>query len=787
MFNKESFFRGLIDFIPYCLFWKDTEGKFLGANREFVKCSGYDRIDQVIGKTDYDMPWHQYAEKYQSDDQHIINTRQPKLNMEEPYKDVQGKEKLLIVSKVPLIDDNQTVYGILGIYSESSSLQLLDKVISHIPHHIFWKDTKGRFLGCNQLFAKVAGYNKPEEIIGKTDFDMPWCDQADKYVSDDQTVMKSKKPVDGIEDIQKRKDGSEIVALVSKVPLFDVSNQVYGILGIYTDITERKKKEQQIEAANKAKSEFIANMSHDIRTPITGLVGVMEKFLFDAESLQAQLDKPEFLSNPKKILNALIEETEHTANMGLNATQQLLQLLNEILEVVKIESGKVEVKVESFDIRALVQKNIDLLQPVAQDQGLQLHTQIDDDVPRFVKGLRRNLYRILLNLMSNALKFTEKGTISVRVSVAEITSDSVCLKISVSDTGIGIPKDKFDTIFEHFSRLTPSYENNYPGSGLGLYAVKQYIVAMHGTIDVSSVLGEGATFTVTIPLEVTDHADTVFDPNEAVLRELQAKSKPAFHSTVDTEKATAQAHLLVVEDNPMAANTAKITLSRLQCHIDIAHNGEAAVKQARQQHYDLILMDVGLPDFSGIEATRRIRQFDTKIPIIALTGHVGEDQKHACLEAGMSKVLIKPAPVPTLKAVLNEYIFARKVNIDDKSIAGDRTAEELLIVDWQDCVARYDGDEAYVRELLGMLSIELHKTRRKLDQVYPQKNHDAVLFELNRVLGGAVYLTVPQLENALRSFQAAMAQNPQDTDRCERLFKALYQTIEKYQMSWQKF
>ncbi len=803
--------NNIIDYIPCCIFWKDKEGKFLGANKKFAHYAGFKDVKNVIGKTDYDMPWHKYARGYQQDDKEILDSKLPKLHYEELHKDAHGNEFLVVASKVPLIEKDNNVYGILGIYFNVDGKRrykssLLDNIISYIPHYIFWKDDGGEFLGCNQLFADSAGLDSPLEIVGKTDFDMPWRDQAEKYVKDDQEVMRAMKPKLDIEDLQKKNDGSEITALVSKVPLLDVKNQVYGVLGIYTDITERKKREKQIEIANQVKSEFIANMSHDIRTPITGIMGMIQDLLNTAENakfyLQENQQSPPTRDKLLSMLEKIIDLIRRDGDFLMSATDELLQLCNEILQTVSLESGKMLEKVEPFDIRELIQYNIDLLQPVAQNRKLNLSSEIDDNVPPYLKGFRVYLNRTLLNLVSNALKFTHAGFVKIKVAlqnssdIAQQKNDPVMLVLSVEDSGIGIQNDKFDTIFEHFSRLTPSSEGIYKGSGLGLFTVKQYMKAMNGEIKVKSKLGKGTQFILKIPFTVSDHIDCEGHSMRPTKPPKQLKKPVSSIDLTGFSKPSADkiaGRVLVVEDNIAAGMAIKIALLNFNCSVDLAQNGQEALEKVKQGHYNLILMDIGLPDIGGLAVAQQIRALSaphaSQVPIVALTGHF--NKRDDCLAAGMQDLLIKPAQPLALEAILQRYVFHCCPSEESTQYTSDTTTRDdetaiLPVIDWTAFLRMCGDDVKTAQQLLSLCAEELKRTLSALQKAYEEKNTKAFQAALHRCLGGVCYLRLPQLEHALQSSQTAIKADPQNSNQFEMTYTELKKAIKAFLKIYKK-
>jgi len=364
----------------------------------------------------------------------------------------------------------------------------LNYIVNNLPHYIFWKDKNSVFLGCNKKFAETTGFHSPADIIGKTDYDMPWKkEESDLYIADDQAIMKSGVAKLDYEERQRQTDGSEKIMLVSKVPMFDEDNKIIGVLGIYTDITERKKMEENLrmskemaEVANRLKTEFIRNMEHDIRTPFCG-VWALANELWEQET---DLEKKE--------------------NLGYitQSAKELMDYCNNILDFSKMESGKTPVLAKKFDLRALINRVVTLEIPITIIKKIKLIQEISEDSPTILVGDPNRLERILINLISNAIKFTKEGHVKIKVDVAKKSEKKIIMHFYIEDTGIGIPPDKQAFIYEKFTRGTPSNQGIYKGSGLGLYVVKQLIDDVAGEIDVTSEINKGTKFICTIPFQL---------------------------------------------------------------------------------------------------------------------------------------------------------------------------------------------------------------------------------------------------------------------------------------------
>jgi two-component system aerobic respiration control sensor histidine kinase ArcB len=371
-----------------------------------------------------------------------------------------------------------------------SEVYRLRSIIDNLPGSIYWKDKDGVYLGRNQSSAeslKNMGFPWREEaIIGKTDYDLFAKDMADQFRAHDMQVMDSGK-ASSHEETVPLKTGP-IVQLSTKAPYYDEKGRTVGLVGNTVDITYLKNIQAELidaknkaEAANQLKSAFIRNMEHDIRTPFSGIY-----------SIATVLESQETDNNKKKSLNAIVQ-----------CAKELLDYCNSILDFAKIETGALPCISKKFDIKKLIQSVIITEIPAAQAKGLALTVQYDENLPAILIGDNHRLQRVLLNLISNAIKFTQAGHVKITVELAQKTDAKNCIvRIKVADTGIGIAEDKQLNIYEKFSRLNPSNQGMYKGTGLGLSIVKQFVSEMGGEIDLQSEIDKGTVFLCTLPFEL---------------------------------------------------------------------------------------------------------------------------------------------------------------------------------------------------------------------------------------------------------------------------------------------
>jgi two-component system sensor histidine kinase/response regulator len=649
---------------------------------------------------------------------------------------------------------------------------LMRTVIDNIPDSIFAKDSAGRYLLTNNAFAKLHGFESPESLLGKTAFDLFPKERAAFLHSADLEVMGATKSliIEG-ERSQVDTEGNLRWIQMTKVPLTNMLDEVVGVVGVNRDITPRKRAEvellnakEEAEAANRAKSEFLANMSHEIRTPMNGIIGMTDLVL----ETEVTAEQSEYL------------------HMVKGSADALLIVINDILDLSKMEAGKLELDYMSFDLRKSLIEVTKILAIKAQQKGMEFIFDVSPEVPVNVVGDPARLRQILVNLVGNAIKFTETGEIEVNIRTEKQAADGTIIRFSVRDTGIGIPADKQGMIFSAFSQADSSTTRKYGGTGLGLSIVGQLVGLMGGKLWVESGLGKGSTFCFTVQLspgiapalgEVLDEAQLsdvpilIVDDNSTNRRILEESVIHWKMVPIVVEDATAALQVLQqrqlsnaqlplvltdahmpgidgfglierIRQNPSLANVRIIILTsggqrgdaarcqklgvaaylskpfdRLELRqvlshvlasdplspeaktlvtrhtlqeqrqslsflvaednavnqrliarllekrghrVVLAQNGREALQALKRQHFDIILMDVQMPEMDGFEATKLIREEEkdsgSHLPIIALTAHAMQGDEERCLACGMDGYVTKPIKLGELFSVIDKVV-----------------------------------------------------------------------------------------------------------------------------------
>lgn len=795
LMESEAFYQSLVETLPLALFRKDINGRITFANQLF--CVALRRTpSEILGRTDFEFFPRDLAEKYRRDDRQVMDSRQ-NFETTEEFQTPAGEQRFTHVVKTPVYDATGKLVGIQGVFSDvtdrilteralDQERNLLDSLMNSIPDNIYFKDRQGRYLRINPAKAKRSGLEDPADAIGMTDFDFFPAEHAQVSMADEMQVIQQEQPLIAKEEFIEYPDGTSRWMSTTKLPLRDQQGQIVGTYGVSHDITPLKHAQEALrqaalaaESANRAKSDFLANMSHEIRTPLNAVLGMTELVLGTP------------LTPVQRDYLRLVHESG----------ESLLAVINDILDFSKIEAGKLHLDEAVFELREFLGDTLKSLGLRAHRKGLELACQIQPDVPDVLIGDANRIRQIVVNLIGNAIKFTEHGEVLVSVSVdgsAKTPADSVMLHFEVADTGIGIPLEKFRAIFQAFEQADASTTRRFGGTGLGLAICSRLVDLMGGSIWVDSEVGKGSTFHFTAVFQLANEAGDQAIPaapellqglrvlivddnstNRRILAEMlsswgmapvlagsapEALEELRFQATagkpyslvvtdvnmpgqsgfdlvhavrkeealcrgiivmltssdrsddvqecadlgVDTylikpikqselfnailqalgakhaeewKTATVAAHrqasrplrILLAEDSVINQKLAVGLLERWGHVVEVAGDGRAAVDRALAEPFDLVLMDVQMPELDGLDATKSIREWEAishrqRLPIVAMTAHALAGDRERCLAVGMDDYISKP--------IRSELLFQAIESIAEKLGASSHAAAQ---------------------------------------------------------------------------------------------------------------
>ncbi|WP_245621473.1 PAS domain S-box protein [Enterovibrio calviensis] len=534
-------------------------------------------------------------------------------------------------------------------YIRDITQQLKDQTELKIAAHafesseaMFISDSHGHIIQTNPAFTQVTGFSDIE-VQGEKPRSLTTNPQDAAFHKNIWRKLLANGIWQG-ELTFRHKEGRSIPVRISITAVKNESEQLTHYVAHFFDLTEQKHTEQIIlesqqsaESANKAKSQFLAAMSHEIRTPMNGVLGVLG--LLKETPLGDQQQK-------------LVQTARESGEL-------LLAIINDILDFSKMEAGKLSLEKHPFDMYDLFHQTVDIMRPQAQKKNLRLTAKISDSVPKFLNGDGDRIRQLLLNLLSNAVKYTKKGSVTVSLTSNHQSSRYHQLQIDVVDTGVGIDSSHIPILFNEFTMAESSYDRGHEGSGLGLAICKQIVNLMDGEISVVSEVGKGSVFSAVLNIDTASQDDSI----------VHSPEPPATQVDIATD-----IRILMAEDNPANQVVLRTMLEFSGLSVDIVSNGQEAVEAVSSIPYDIVLMDISMPEMDGMEATRRIRALDSdakNVVIVALTAHAIRGDKENFMEVGMDDFVSKPFTRQSILDCLSRWQPKGPLREAQHSLAGD--------------------------------------------------------------------------------------------------------------------
>jgi PAS domain S-box-containing protein len=623
--------QALVDTITDQVWMIDRQGKYVVANPAFLAIHGLSK-EQVLGQTCAVIFDHELSTRYIAADLQMMADKQPVLREDTFIDPLTGKTAAIELLKTPLLDEQGQCIGLAGIsrditarkHAQETVMQKqaqLSALFHSITDHIWVLDHEGRYQIGNKAFLDAHNL-QPNQLVGKTPVDIFGAERGGRYHQSNCEVMKSGQMQMRDDVVPHPQTGELKYVELIKTPLLDTAGDCIGLVGIARDITARKQVEVALmqakdsaEAAERAKAEFLANMSHEIRTPMNAVIGMSDLLL------ETNLDA----------------EQREFADTIRNSSDQLLALINDILDFSKIESGYLSLERVPVALADCVESALDLTAKPASIKGLDLLYWIDDEVPRTVLGDATRLRQVFVNLISNAVKFTQQGEVVVTLTRRLGETGEPMLHASVRDTGIGIATDRLNRLFQVFSQVDASTTRHYGGTGLGLAICKRLVILMGGRIWVESETGVGSNFQFEIPLQAVQTGPI------------------AWSSAGDQQLAGKR--VLVVDDNATNRRIIDLQTTRWGMHpVSVASGMHALELLSGGEHFDVALLDIQMPGMDGYELARLIRQNHTAaaLPLLVLTSQGMDGARSRELE--VAQTLSKPIKSAQLMAALTRVL-----------------------------------------------------------------------------------------------------------------------------------
>ena len=752
--QERNLLRTIIDNIPFKIYAKDLDGRKTLANKYEIEESGFSKEEDLLGKNDFDLYPQKIAEESTEEDKKVIYKNESIINLEKQFND--GSWSL--ISKIPLYDAQGNTSGLVGLSVDITNRKQTEEqlkiqeekyrsIIANMNLGLLEVDEEERIIYANQSFCKMTGYTL-DEMKGKIASSL-FAEGQNLDTIQQKTEERKKGSSDAYEVQLKDKWGNIKWWLISGATRYNNKGEPSGSIGIHLDITAQKnleydliKSREEAKKLAKTKQSFLANMSHEIRTPMNAIIGMAN-----------QLQKTNLNASQSSLLNII-----------QTASDNLLVIINDILDIAKIEDGKLAIHPVIFELQETIKESIDTLQFKAEEKGILLRQgKFDLLIARYLKGDSNRLRQILLNFLSNAVKFTNKGSVTIECSLASTSMNSQWIEFKIIDTGIGMEASFLETIFDPFTQETTGNSKNNIGTGLGMYISKQLIELMQGSVSVQSTKHFGTTISFKLPFAIAQKLDT---KNEEL-------------KTLINPNKLNQRKILIVDDNEMNRLVAEMIVQQNGAKTLHAENGQQAIEKLQNDIPDIILMDLQMPVMNGYEATHYIRNtLKNPIPIIALTANAIKGERENCLEAGMNDYISKPFKEQDLiqsilsLISLNENEEARILELNEEN-KNDQLPYDLSIL-----LQISRNDHQFVNKMIQLFCDDLPFQIEQIKDAIAQENTQIIAAKAHRLKPSTTNLGMPAITQKLRQIES-LAKHEKFTYHFVTLTNSCIEDLEK--------
>jgi len=654
---------------------------------------------------------------------------------------------VLVLSVVSIIACAVNFKMRLMLAEKNISVELSEKkfrsIFRNSAEGIFQSTLDGKWLTLNKTCADILGYDNSDELA-RVDVNDLYLDteERNRIIKD----LKEQGQVVNQKIKLRKKDGTEAVVILNNRLVTGEDGSKY-IEGNIHDVTTQTRTEEMRRLAEEAltaekiksenhakealrlsvtKSKFLANMSHEIRTPMNGILGFLT--LIEAGAYENKEELKQFSSSAKY------------------SAESLLDVINSILDLSKIEAGKAEIEEQDFHLIQVIDHSISVITPKAVEKQVTIFKEIPDNVETDLTGDQTKIRQILLNLLSNAIKFTTNGTIEIKVRTKREEGDDVRLFISVIDSGIGIPADKVNQLFKPFSQVDGSERRQLGGTGLGLVICKEFVNLMGGKIGVSSEKGKGSSFNFDIKVKAQSAvtANHSYD-GDVVLTEQKETTVLECKDNDELTATRSEHHILLAEDNLINQKVSIKILNRVGYKVTAVGNGAEVLEAIDKDKFDLILMDIQMPEVDGYAATNEIRKLNngySKIPIIALTAHALMGDRENCINAGMNDYLTKPIVANKLISKVDTLL---KIDQYEPEPVAEVIQADLVIFDYERLKKVSMGDAEFEKELLTSFIEDIYAKLDKMTELINLKDTNKILGLAHTIKGASYSVGAQQL------------------------------------------